>query len=76
MSEWIDAREQLPENDDTVLAVKQLKDGSRQMCLAYCNLDHASYDVETGGIIREPYWVCGGNNNIIWWRPLPAMPEE
>ena len=22
-----------------------------------------------------PYWVCGGNNNIIAWRPLPPMPE-
>ena len=72
---WISAKEQLPPDDRLVLAVKQLKDGTRQICLAWCNLDHIAYDHQTKEQRREPYWVCGGNNNIIWWRELPEMPE-
>lgn len=76
MSEWIRVEDRLPEDDGTVLAVKQLKDGSRQICLAYCNLDWMYRDPVSGVTRHEPRWVCGGNNNIIWWQPLPEMPEE
>ena len=73
---WISVKDRLPEDDRTVLAVKQLKDGRRDMCLARCIPNYEFYDVETGSIIKKPYWVCGGNNNIIYWMPLPEPPKE
>ncbi|MBR4457608.1 MAG: DUF551 domain-containing protein [Clostridia bacterium] len=72
---WISVKDRLPDDDRQVLAVKQLKSGERQICLAYCNLDHMEYDAETGNHYFAPYWVCGGNNNIIFWQDLPDMPE-
>ena len=73
---WISVKARLPEDDRTVLAVKRLKDGRRDMCLARCIPDYECYDVETCSRIKRPYWVCGGNNNIIYWMPLPGMPKE
>lgn len=73
---WISVKDRLPEDDRTVLAVKQLKDGRRGMCLARCIPDYECYDVATCSRIKRPYWVCGGNNNIIYWMPLPDMPKE
>ena len=73
---WISVKDRLPEDDRTVLAVKQLKDGRRDMCLARCIPNYECYDVETRSIIKKPYWVCGGNNNIIYWMPLPEQPKE
>lgn len=73
---WISVKDRLPEDDRAVLAVKQLKDGRRDMCLARCIPNYELYDVETGSIIKKPYWVCGGNNNIIYWMPLPEQPKE
>jgi hypothetical protein len=73
---WIGVKDRLPEDDRAVLAVKQLKDGRRDMCLARCIPNYECYDVETRSIIKNPYWVCGGNNNIIYWMPLPEPPKE
>lgn len=73
---WISVEDALPENDEPVLAIKQLKDGRRDICIARCFPDHPQYDVATGDIVRRPYWVCGGNNNIVYWQKLPEMPEE
>ena len=75
-NDWISVKDRLPEDDRTVLAVKQLKDGRRDMCLARCIPNYECYDVETRSIIKKPYWVCGGNNNIIYWMPLPEQPKE
>ena len=73
---WISVNDSLPEDQKVVLAVKQLKDGRRDMCLARCLLEFEHYEIETGTKVKRPYWVCGGNNNIIYWMPLPEMPEE
>ena len=73
---WISVKDRLPEDQQTVLAVKQLKDGRREMCLARCLLEFEHYDVATGAKVKSPYWVCGGNNNIIYWMPLPEPPKE
>ena len=73
---WISVEDRLPENGETVLAVKQLKDGRRNICLAYCIREHEHFDVETETKVKSPYWVCGGNNKIIYWMPLPGLPEE
>ena len=76
VSGWISVKDRLPEDDRAVLAVKQLKNGQRDMCLARCIPDSECYDIETGCIIKRPHWVCGGNNNIIYWMPLPDIPKE
>ena len=34
------------------------------------------HDYVTGEDIVEPYWVCGGNNNVIFWQPLPEIPAK
>jgi len=72
---WISVTDQLPENGQTVLAVKQLKSGQRDICIARFLADFECYDVETMQKVKRPYWVCGGNNNIIYWMPLPEMPS-
>jgi len=41
---WINAKDRLPENHDTVLAVKQLKGGGRSICLAYCIPEYVHID--------------------------------
>ena len=76
MHDWISVSDRLPENDKTVLAVKQLKDGRRDICLARCIPDYKLFDPDTMQNVRVPYWVCGGNNNILYWMPLPSMPKE
>jgi len=72
---WYNAKIDLPETNETVLAVKELKSGRREICLAYCIREYEYKDFQTGETRIEPYWVCGGNNNIIYWMPLPKMPE-
>ena len=77
MSEWISVKERLPEDEQvSVLAVKQLKDGRRDVCIARCIPDWEYKDYTTGQTAKKPYWVCGGNNNIIYWQPIPELPEE
>ena len=74
--DWISVEEALPANGETsVLAVKQLKDGRRDICIARCIPDYEHYDPDTRQHVRGPYWVCGGNNNIIYWMNLPEIPE-
>lgn len=76
MGEWISVKDRLPEDDRQVLAVKQLKSGLREICLARCVLEFEHYDPVTREKVVSPYWITGGNNNIICWMPLPEMPEE
>lgn len=73
---WHNAEIELPPDGERVLAVKQLKSGLRDICLAHCirNWEHFDYATKTTHI--GPYWVtCGGNNNVIYWMPLPKIPE-
>ena len=72
---WISVEDRLPEEGVRVLAVKKLKDGRRDLALATCIPEYKHHDYVTGEDIVEPYWVCGGNNNITHWMPLPEMPE-
>ena len=76
MDKWISINERLPENHITVLAVKELKSGKRDICLAYCIPEYQHYDPVTKERWIGPYWVCGGNNNILCWMPLPEIPQR
>ena len=76
LPQWISVDDQLPEKDVTVLAVKQLKDGRRDLCLARCIPDWEYTEYPSGEKKRKPYWVTGGNNNILFWMPLPEIPKE
>lgn len=76
MSEWISVKDRLPENQDTVLIVKELKSGQRQIGLGYCIEHYERHNYTTGETVVEPYWVCGGNNNIIYWTELPEIPHD
>ena len=76
MNGWISVKDRLPENDDSVLIVKQLKDGTRNIAIGYCVPDWRIHNAITGEDRTEPRWVCGGNNNVIYWQPLPDMPTE
>lgn len=75
MSNWISVNDRLPESHVQVLAVKRLKSGREEITLAYCIPDWEITDPVTGRKKYGPYWVCGGNNNILWWMPLPEMPS-
>ena len=73
---WHNAAIDLPERDKAVLAVKELKNGRREICIARCIPDWEHTDPITNKRTIGPYWVCGGNNNIIYWTPLPKIPDK
>ena len=73
---WHDAKLDLPPERERVLAVKELKNGRREICLAFCYRDKTQYDYYANKPIVKDYWVTGGgNNNVIYWMPLPKIPE-
>lgn len=73
---WHDAALNLPPAHEMVLAVKEKKNGDRDICLAYCMPEWEFTDPVTKEKTVAPYWVCSGNNNIIYWMPLPKMPRK
>lgn len=73
---WHNAKEEIPPEGQVVLAVKQLRNGTRDVCLAHCLHDYKYLDYVTKQFHTGPYWCCGGNNNIIWWTELPEIPEK
>lgn len=76
MDDWINVNDRLPDSGVTVLAVKELKSGRRDVTLAYCIREYERYDPVTRTYSTEPYWVCGGNNHIVYWMPLSKIPED
>ena len=76
IGEWRDAREELPDGHTEVLILKQLKNGTRTIGIGFCIPDYERTDYQTGEKTVEPYWVCGGNNNVVRWMPLPEIPAE
>ena len=72
---WIDAKKELPLTSEVVLAVKQLKNGTRSICMARCFRDYKYANPVTHECWTGPYWTCGGSNNIIYWMELPSIPE-
>ena len=76
MENWISVKHQLPETQVTVLIVKELKSGQRNIGLGYCIREYKHHDYVTGEDRIEPYWVTGGNNNVIYWMDLPDMPPK
>lgn len=74
-TEWISVKDRLPETGQNVLIIKQLKSGMLTMAIGYCIREYSYNDPVTKQLAKRPYWVCGGNNNVIFWMPLPEMPE-
>ena len=73
---WINAELEQPKNNDTVLCVKQLLNGRREICLGRWHADLQEYDYKIMRVVRQGRWVTGGgNNNVLYWMPLPKIPE-
>lgn len=77
---WFSVKEKLPDNEKTVLAVKELKSGRREICLAYCikGYEQIYMDSLSGGLKKrteKAHWVTNGSSNILYWMPLPEIPE-
>lgn len=73
---WISVKTSLPEPDQTVLAIKRLKNGRLEYALARCIPDWETKDYTTGEVTVGPRWVCGGNTNVVYWTPLPEVPDD
>ena len=64
---WHDAHLDLPKEGEQVLCVKQNKAGVRSLCFG-SHWDNRPLD---------DGWVTGGGcNNVIYWMPLPKIPEN
>lgn len=75
-ADWTSVKDQLPPDQQQVLAVKELRNGRREICLAFCIREWKHYDMNTKQEVIGPYWVTGGNNNIIYWQTLPEIPRR
>ena len=63
---WRKADVDVPRDGLQVLCIKELKNGSRTMCIGS---HYTDYKYNDG-------WVTsGGNNNVICWMTLPEIPE-
>ena len=75
--DWTSVEVGLPESNERVLAIKELKNGRREICIAYCIRDYRYHDYVEGKDVTGPYWVTGGgNNNVIMWMQLPEIPKD
>ena len=64
---WHDAKFDYPPDGKQVLCVKQNKKGNR----SYCFGSHWE------GRQWDDGWVTGGGcNNVLYWMPLPDIPEK
>ena len=52
---WIDAKKELPLTSEVVLAVKQLKNGTRSICMARCLRDYKYANPVTHECWTGPY---------------------
>lgn len=65
---WHDAKLDPPPDGQRVLAVKQNKAGNRDYCFGSRWESHKQYGNDG--------WITGGGcNNIIYWMPLPKIPD-
>lgn len=61
MSKWINARKQLPNDQEEVLVCTRSKNGMK-------NIDKGYYAIDR--------WIHCGHAEVIYWMPLPLFPEE
>ena len=64
---WKDAKNVFPEDGRQVLCIKELANGRRTMCFG-SHWNDRTYD--------NGWITSGGNNNVILWSDLPAIPEN
>lgn len=60
--QWIRCSLKLPDTEEKVLCLTKSKKGTYGYVLGYYT--------------RDLGWVCGMNNNVVAWMPLPAPCEE
>ena len=76
MATWIRTETALPGEGEMVLAVKELRSGRLEICLAHCIRNFPQFDPVTRDRTYGPHWVTGGgNNNVLFWMALPPLPE-
>ena len=64
---WYDGTREYPEDGVRVLCVKQNKAGRRDLC----------FGTHWMGREWDNGWITGGGcNNVIFWMPLPLVPEK
>lgn len=69
--DWIRTTDRLPENNQSVLVVKQLKNGQPSIGFGSYNADFINWKGEL-----DPQWVTsGGCQNVVYWMPVPEVPE-
>lgn len=61
MSEWCDARAEIPVDQEEVLVCTRSKNGVRNIDKGYWSIDH---------------WIHRGRAEVTHWMPLPDFPEE
>jgi len=64
---WHDAKLDPPPDGQTVLCVKQNKKGLKDYCFGRRYSDQKQYN--------DGWTTGGGCNNVIFWMPLPDIPE-
>lgn len=57
---WIPSRSGLPEPDERVLCSTVTKKGVKNLVIGYHD---------------GTRWCCGMNSNVVYWMPLPDLPE-
>ena len=64
---WHNAALDKPKDGERVLCVKENKAGRRDLC----------FGTHWEGREWDDGWVTGGGcNNVIYWMPLPKIPEK
>ena len=65
---WHNVPIDMPKYGEEVLAIKETKSGVRSFCFA------TLFPADKYG---PEHWVTGGGcTNVIYWTPLPKMPEK
>lgn len=73
---WFESSTALPPDNVAVLAVKETKNGNRDLCFARYFADRPRYDAY-GDVIGYGAWITSGScNNIVYWMPLPEIPQR
>ena len=72
---WISVNDRLPEDSNTVLVAKKLKNGSMSVDFGRYFERYTVYDRSIRATTEKPLWETRGNSNVMYWMPIPKVPE-